>query len=453
MMGIPKARRIGWCNRGSAVPFSAVAPVVLALAAATSTAARAAPQTVEMQALEAKVRAQDERIRQLEDQVQRLLARVPDPQPASAQAPGATAPAPAQGEAKSVGDEVTIKLRGRVQVDASLGSGEDVSFGTQIRRFYLGAEGKLGGGFRYLAEADFAGNDVSLQDVLIGYEIDPDTELVVGHFKPSNTNDDLTSDVHTLFLERSAFASVFAPGRRIGAAAHHAGRDWGVRVGLFGEREDRALDTDRAEAWLASGRVHADLLPGDDVLHVAVSGYYSEPSSSERSVRITQKPEVNRAPTVLDTGVFDADHGMFGGAEIAFAHGRFTVQAEGGALSYEGAAADPLFWGVSAQASWRWTGESRPYDVASGTFGRVKPDRSFADGGAGAFETGVRFTHVDLDDGNLLGGRLTTYGIVLNWFPVTRVRVSGNFIHAETDRLIGPDLKHNLFAVRGAVDW
>ncbi|WP_324749235.1 porin [Sphingomonas sp. LY54] len=428
-----------------------------ALAAAASAAAWAAPKPTDIQGLEAKVRAQDDRIRQLEDQVQRLLARVPDPQPASAQAPppGASAPAPAQSEAKASGEgeEVTIKLRGRVQVDASLGSGEDVSFGTQIRRFYLGAEGKLGGGFRYLAEADFAGNDVSLQDVLIGYEIDPDTELVVGHFKPSNTNDDLTSDVHTLFLERSAYASVFAPGRRIGAGVHHAGRDWGVRVGLFGEREDRALDTDRAEAWLASGRVHADLLPGDDVLHVAVSGYYSEPSSSERSVRITQKPELNRAPTVLDTGVFDPDHGMFGGAELAFAHGPFTVQAEGGALSYEGATAGPLFWGVSAQASWRWTGESRPYDVASGTFGRVKPDRSFADGGAGAFETGVRFTHVDLDDGNLLGGRLTTYGIVLNWFPVTRVRVSGNFIHAETDRLIGPDLKHNLFAVRGAVDW
>jgi phosphate-selective porin OprO/OprP len=199
--------------------------------------------------------------------------------------------------------------------------------------------------------------------------------------------------------------------------------------------------------------VYADLLPGDDVLHVAVSAYYSEPSSSEQSARITQKPEVNRAPTVLDTGVFSAHRGMFGGAELALAHGPLTVQAEGGALSYEGVSTDPLFWGLSVQASWRWTGEARPYDVGSGTFGRVTPRRSLASGGGGAFETGLRLTHVDLDDDGVFGGKLTTYGIVINWFPITKVRLSANFIHADTDRIIGPDPSYNLLAIRGAVDW
>lgn len=427
------------------------------LAAAASAAAWAAPASTEIQDLEARLRAQDARIRQLEEEVRRLSARAAKPEPPGAEAPpsGTTAPAPAQiaAAASGQGKDVTIKLRGRVQVDASLGSGRAMSFGTQIRRFYLGAEGEFAGGFRYLAEADFAGNNVSLQDVLIGYEFDPGTELVVGHFKPFNTNDDLTSDVYTLFLERSAYATVFSPGRRIGAGVNHAGRSWGVHAGLFGEREDRSLDSDRSEAWLASGRVHADLLPGDDVLHVALSGYYSEPSSSDHAVRITQKPEVNRAPTVLDTGPFRADHGLFGGAELAYASGPLIVQAEGGVLGYEGAASDPLFWGYSAQLSWRWTGEARPYDAASGTFGRVTPERSFASGGAGAFETGLRLTHVDLDDNGVFGGKLTTYGIVLNWFPVTRVRLSANFIHAETDRMTGPDLTHNLLALRGAVDW
>ena len=153
--------------------------------------------------------------------------------------------------------------------------------------------------------------------------------------------------------------------------------------------------------------------------------------------------EVNRAPTVLDTGPFLADRALFGGAELGYARGPLTVQAEGGALSYDGVDADPSFWGISAQLSWRWTGEARPYDVGSGTFGRVTPRRSIADGGPGAFETGLRLTHVDLDDagvvgggvgGGVFGGRLTTYGVVLNWFPVTRVRLSGNFIRAEADR-------------------
>ena len=441
----------------SAPPISLVIWLGAAFAAVTATAVWAAPASTEIQDLESRLRAQDARIQQLEAEVRRLSAQAaakPNP-PTEAPASGTAAPAPAKVAAVPArkGEDVTIKLRGRIQVDASLGSGKDMSFGTQIRRFYLGAEGKFAGGFRYLAEADFAGNDVSLQDVLIGYQVDPGTELVVGHFKPFITNDDLTSDVYTLFLERSAYATVFSPGRRIGAGVNHAGDSWGVHAGLFGEREDRSLDTNRSEAWLASGRVHADLLPGDDVLHVAVSGYYSEPSSSDHAVRITQKPEVNRAPVVLDTGVFRADHGLFGGAELAYARGPLTVQAEGGVLGYTGATTDPLFWGYSAQASWRWTGEARPYDVASGTFGRVTPARSFASGGAGAFETGLRLTHVDLDDDGVFGGKLTTYGIVLNWFPVTRVRLSANFIHADTDRINGPDLKHDLLAIRGAVDW
>ena len=433
-----------------ATSISVVIPLSAALAAATSTACWAAPAPSDSRDVEARLRAQDARIQQLEEEVRRLSARAAKPEPLEAEAP-----APAQIATVPAGDgpDVTIKLRGRIQVDAALGSGEDMSFGTQVRRVYLGAEGRFAGRFRYLADVDFAGNNVKLQDVLIGYQIGPRTELVVGHFKPPNTNDDLTSDVHTVFLERSAYATVFSPGRRIGVGVDHAGGSWGVHAGLFGERDDAALDTGLSEAWLASGRVHADLLPGDDVLHVALSGYYSEPSSSDHAVQITQKPEVNRAPTVLDTGAFRADRGMFGGAEFAFAHGPLTVQAEGGVLSYEGAATDPLFWGYSAQVSWRWTGEARPYDAGSGTFGRVTPKRSFADGGPGAFETGLRLTHVDLDDGGVHGGKLTTYGIVLNWFLVTRVRLSANFIHADTDRAIEPDLKHDLLAIRSAVDW
>ena len=422
-----------------------------------SSAAWAAPPPTDKDALEARLRAQDVRIEQLEEQVRRLSRQLTGPsaptgasQQVSGHPPALETTATA---AETPTQDLTIKLRGRIQVDASLGSGDDISFGTQVRRMYLGAEGNLDGGFRYLAEADFAGNDITLQDVLIGYQIDPRTEAIAGYFKPAITNDDVTSDVYTLFLERSAYASVFAPGRRIGIGLNYAAPNWGARAGLFGEREDRALDTDRSEAWLGSARVHVDVLPGDDVLHLAVAGYYAEPSSADHLVQITQKPEANRAPAVLDTGPFLAGRGKFGGLELAFARGPLTVQAEGGAIRYGGRGTEPLFWGYSAQASWRWTGEARPYEVASGTFGRVTPRNSFGNGGAGAFETGLRLSRVALDDDGVVGGDLTTYGIVLNWFPVARVRLSANLIHADTDRIAGPDVEHDILAVRGAVDW
>lgn len=427
------------------------------LAAAQPAAALADQPTIE--ALQAQIRAQDERIRALEAQLQRLVpaqtaaapapASAPRSEVASAPAtPPASAPAPAQ-------EEISIRLRGRLQTDALLVNAGDgaTPTGTQVRRFYIGAEGNLVGGFRYLADVDVAGNRVSVQDALIAWRASPATELVLGYFKPPNTMDELTSDTHTLFLERSAFSGVFAPGRRVGFAVNHAKGDWGLHAGLFGERDDITLDAARNEGWLVSARAHADLLPGDPVLHLGLSGYYGEPSSADAGVQITQRPEANRTAMILDTGVFPADSGAFGGAELAYAQGPFMLQAEGGVLHYRGGLSEPTFWGYSAQLGWRLTGEIRPYSAAAGVFGRITPKSSIADGGPGALELGLRFGHVDLSDADIAGGVLSTYGVVLNWIPVTRIRLSANLIHADRQDDRGVDVEQTLLALRGAIDW
>lgn len=297
-------------------------------------------------------------MRELEARLERLSAAPP------AAAIGATAAVPAVPVQPTAAvspaiapGEPTIKLRGRAQFDVlMLNRGDDETpTGSQVRRFYMGTEGKFAPGLRYQAEADFAGNKVTLQDVLIGWQATPSTEVLAGYFKPQITQDDMTSDVYTLFLERSAYAGVFAPGRRVGLGVHYAGQGWGLRGGIFGEREDASLDIGRNEGWVASLRGHTDLLPGDDVLHVALSGYYTKPSSTDHLVSLNQKPETNRAVTAIYTGNFLANVGVFVGGEIALGHGPFLLQAEGGTLKYHGPFADPRFSGWSAQASWRLT--------------------------------------------------------------------------------------------------
>lgn len=398
-----------------------------------------------VQGLQARIEAQDIRIRDLEAKLQALLAATQSPQPSSAVS-----------AAQPKTDPVTIKLRGRVQADALiLNAGDGATpTGTQIRRFYLGAEGKFGNALRYQAEADFAGNHVSLQDVLMAYQFTSTTELAAGYFKPQITQDDTTSDVQTLFLERSAYAGIFAPGRRVGVGVNYGQSSWGLHAGLFGEKEDVNLDVNRSEAWVASLRAHADVLPGSDIWHVAFATYWSEPSSSDHLVAFSQKPETNRALNSLSTGNFAVDHGVFFGAETGYAHGPFTVQAEGGVLRFDSAAnSDPRFWGWSAQASWRLTGEMRPYDVKSGVFGRVMPLHALGAGGWGAVELGVRATHVDLNDGAIVGGKLTTYGAVFNWYPLARVRVGANVIFARTERPNFADTDQTTGTLRAAVDW
>jgi phosphate-selective porin OprO and OprP len=431
--------------------------VLAALLATTilAPAAQAQTEADRIRELEARVSAQDTLIRSL---VERLDAMAPAIASPLASAP-ASQPAPDVSKLAEIrtSDGVTIKPRGRIQADALLVNSGDGSTptGTQLRRFQIGAEGKLGGGFRYSAEASYAGSKLALEDVLIAYQAGAKDEILFGYFKPPITADDMTSDNYTLFLERSAYANLFAPGRRIGIGVNHFGSNWGVRASLSGERDDAALDGNRQEGMVVAVRVHAKLLGnGGDVFHLAGSSYYTRSSSTDRTFSFSQKPEANRALAAINTGTFAASYGLFFGGEAAFEHGPFLVQAEGGSIGFSGATGgDPHFWGWAAQASWRLTGETRVYDPKSGVFGRVVPFRPAGSGGFGAVELGLRAGQVDLNDGIILGGRMTTLGVVINWNPVTHTRFSLNVIRVKTEKPGLTDQDQTLATVRAAVDW
>lgn len=373
---------------------------------------------------------------------------------AEAQAPAPTPSVPPETSATSRDEVQGPSLRGRAQFDALIYSKEAGSkaTGTQVRRLYLGAEGDLTPKLSWIAEADFSGGEVKVQDAYLAYQANPGLEFVLGHFKVPVTSEDQTSDNHTVFLERSAYAGTFAPGRRLGLGAHLTGERWGVRGGLFGENADKALDGDREESWLLALRGHVDVLPGQPALHLGVSAYHHRLEDRGPGVRLSQKPENGRAPRAVDTGMFQADNAGFLGAEAGFGHGPLTVQLEGGAVAYEGPIVNPRLWGWSAQAAWRWTGEARSYDAADGVFGRVRPRAPLGKGGFGAVETALRLGHLDLSD-DVEGGEMTTYGAVVNWLPVTHLRLSANLIQAEIKGGRGGDIDETLLALRAAVDW
>jgi phosphate-selective porin OprO/OprP len=346
-------------------------------------------------------------------------------------------------------------LRGRVQLDALVANNDEGSTITagEVRRLYLGVDGDLSDDVSYVVEADFSGPEVVLQDVALSYQATPSFELVVGHFKPPVTNEDLTSDTQTVFLERSSFAGAFAPGRRVGVAANFARDRWGLQGGVFGEAEESALDGEAGEARLLALRGYGDLLPGEAALHIGASTYHLDASSWDPTVRLSQRPETARVPRALDTGRFATDEAQFLGLEAGFGLGPLTLQGEGGVIDYEGPVVSPRFSGWSGQVAWRWTGEARPYDVSSGTFGRVRPDRPWGEGGFGALETGLRVSRLDLDDGTITGGEMTSYGAVINWLPVTRLRISANLIQARIEDATAGVTDETLLTVRTAIDW
>jgi phosphate-selective porin OprO and OprP len=437
-------------------------------AAFSLVAAEAVAQETLSPEVAALIEAQAAKIRDLEARLARLEARSaaaapsvsgsPEPAPPPAGAPIHLAGGSAQttpAAASKPSGLAPPTLRGRAQFDALVYNNDEgsQSTGTEVRRFRLGAKGDLSEQLSYVAEADFGGGEVSLQDVMLTYEAAETVALSVGYFKPPITLDELTSSNETVFLERSAYASTFAPGRRVGVAARAWGEQWGVSGGLFGETEDSDLDTEREEAWLAAARGYVDLLSGEPALHLGVSAYHTELPARGPGVWLRVRPETGRAPRLLDTGAFIAEEGTFVGFEFGYGSGPLTIQAEAGGIDYAGAISGPDFSGWSAQAAWRWTGEARPYDIESGVFGRIRPARPLGQGGLGALETGLRVTHLDLADETVDGGEMTTYGLVVNWLPITRLRLSANLIQARIERLRANPVDETLLTLRTAVDW
>ena len=77
------------------------------------------------------------------------------------------------------------------------------------------------------------------------------------------------------------------------------------------------------------------------------------------------------------------------------------------------------------QGSWLLTGESRQYTMADGEFSTIKPNHSY-----GAWEVAARYTYLDLNDRDILGGSQHDLAFGVNWFYSEHLRVSVNYIRA-----------------------
>lgn len=350
-----------------------------------------------------------------------------------------------------------MEFRGRLQVDVPLSAPEGST--TEARRLYVGVEGESGA-FSYVAEIDVSSVDeheVSLQDVTIEWQLSQPLQLVAGHFRPPVTSDDLTSDLHTLFTERSAYAVLFTMGRRWGVAADYLieadGRGFGIRAGGYGATGSEMMKEDFRNVSTAAVRVHADLLAGEPVFHLGVAGAVSG-APLPGGFRFSRRPETLFGPNAIDTGFIPGKRQWITAVEAGYQNGPFLVQAEGGRMEIDSSLPEnPVFSGWSAQVAWRPTGEARQYNQRSGVFGKVKPRNPVGSAGIGAFELAGRYSHVDFDDGLVRGGILKTVTAGASWFPVDYLRFSVNWVHALTQHHGQPEKADNIATMRAQVEW
>lgn len=346
----------------------------------------------------------------------------------------------------------------------------DIENGEAFRRARIAMLGDYGP-TEYRLEMDFAqpGRPTFL-DVYGGiHDLPWIGRLRVGHYFEPFCLDRQTSNRYVTFMERAVIDQAFAPARNTGVAANNTYLDergtWAL--GLFRSDSDNFGDDvgDKFESAV-TGRV--TFLPyfdeaseGSRYVHIGAAYSYRAPNNDLARFRAQPESRVGatlpNVPFFVDTGNIPADSYQLIGLEAAWVCGPFSVVSE-----YIGAPVNSkndgalYFDGWYSQASYFLTGEHRPYRREFGTFDRVMPNREFIryshdkeiECGPGAWEIAVRVSHLDLNDGAILGGELTDVTIGLNWYLTPYLRFTSNYVRAMPDHPVDGRSNADIFGSR-----
>ena len=187
---------------------------------------------------------------------------------------------------------------------------------------------------------------------------------------------------------------------------------------------------------VVTGRVSGlPFLSSDEssLLHLAVAGRYS---NAEGGITYRAKTEIFSGPVSVDTGLMeDAESTFHVGLELAWRTGPFVLLSEYLQSNVTSAShSDPQFSGYYAVASYTLTGEMRGYRKRSGIFSRMKTANDVTSGGWGSWEVYSRWSSIDLNHGTIDGGKMTTFSLGFNWWPVGTTQANVGYRYSELDR-------------------
>lgn len=360
----------------------------------------------------------------------------------------------------------SFKPRGRLMYDFGNVSSPDgyenngLGFTSEMRRARLGVEGTIPGGLGYKLEVDVATGEVEFADAFLSYQTGP-TEFIVGHQNNFQSLEELTSSLHTSFIERAGFTDAFGFERRIGVSAQYAKGPFLAQSGIFTDSiADLNTVGDDNNGYGFDARAVFMPKMGDNQLHFAGSFHWRDLNDSATSLRYRQRPAIHTTDVrFVDTGnIAGAEKETGYGLEAAGIFGPFHIASEaywqkvgrGSGLS------DPGFFGAYVEGGYFLTGESRGYKA--GKFDRVKVAKPFGKGGMGAFSVNARWDYLDLTDSGFIGGTQNAYQASLNWKPTDYVLFGLNYAYilyddAAIDAAGDRDYSVDVIGLRSQIDF
>ncbi len=342
--------------------------------------------------------------------------------------------------------DYSMAIHGRIQLDGAYFDEDatEIDNDTEFRRARIAIEGVMHSNWKYKAQFDFAGDDVATKDLYVQHK---PSGVIFGQFNQPTGLSLLTSSKYITFLERPTVVEGLVSGRRIGVGWKHNAPDYTLFASIYDHETD---GKDQAPGY----GVRATWLPmksENSLIHLGATLVSEGPTNdSADTSRFRSRPEAHLANRLVDTGnLADIDRTNKVGVEFAWLNGPWSAQSEYYKVdvSRDNGLPDADFEGYYVFGSY-FLGNSGSRTYKKGSFGRS----SINDASKGAWEIAARYSHLDLNDGDIQGGELDTITLGLNYYPHKHIRFMANYIMADSEKA-GIDDDPNVFQIRAAIDW
>jgi len=278
-------------------------------------------------------------------------------------------------------------------------------------------------------------NDDSLKmyDYRVDIPLGKTTALSIGKQKEPISIERLSGGFYLSLLERPAVLDAMLPARNIGfnlnGTAHDQRITWAV--GVFNNWFEDYQSFSESSTLLTGRLTWLPIISDDDgtLLHLGLGMRYSNASEG---IRYRVEPEFKQSPLFVDTGLIEADDATTWDLEAAWRRGPYTISGEYLLSSIDAPrSGNPSFNGYYLTGSWILTGEMRPFNRKGATFGSVPVAQSVYQGGRGAWELATRYSSLDLDDGEIEGGKLDIFSLGLAWYLTNYFHIRMDYRHVK----------------------
>lgn len=373
-----------------------------------------------------------------------------------------TVPVPFSNEERKLGE--VVKMSGRLGLKTSLdaaffdatGGQQEVDGDSDIRTFRLYSNGQLDlfGETQYAVQFGSVRGNFYLHEAYLRWgDVNYLGNVTFGYLSVPQLLDNVASFGSLMFMEAPSPSLAFAPGNRMGLAFDrtYLNERATLAFGIFSVGADPGVNFGDASQSLLRPTLRVTALPVLDesrpdsarLLHVGVSGSYI---LTNHEVQYRARPESALAPFLVDTGVIDSNVASVIGLEALYMDGPLLLQAETTGAFVQGLTQRYQFFGTYVTAGWMLTGEQRTYRKDSGSLGGVRPRRDFSwsTPTAGAWELGLRLSHLDLDSHEVRGGKMTIASTGLNWYWNRYARWQLDYAYARVNEGPSPGNLHVL---------